>query len=244
MPRRKACLEFSRRVWPSLLHAFNCCHSDLVYIKDHSSGHPPTEAANPVDEQSSPPNTGTSADPYHHIQSVIARLKKQHAALTGLIPLTETNPPTAHPSPLPSTVEEHSEPSDSPAARFTSPIGRRTGTSTVTSLSDSGSIWFDATDEADGPEEFFLDTPPIEAGVIDCQFAHIDGQSNSNYCEEASDTDEEGDGRPSLAVSEHQVTVGVQQVAYRTSLPSGPVADEGSLFAVFKKNVGKVLSNH
>jgi hypothetical protein len=31
-------------------------------------------------------------------------------------------------------------------------------------------------------------------------------------------------------------------VAHRTSLPSGPVADEGSLFALFKKNVGKVHS--
>jgi hypothetical protein len=218
-------------------------HSDLVYIEDHSSGHSPAEAAFPVDEQSSPPNTGTPADPYHHVQSVIARLKKQHAAITSLMPFAENNPSTAQPSPLPSTVEEHSEPSNSPAAHFTSPINRRTGMSTVTSLSDSGSIWFDA-DEFDGPEEFFLDSPPLEAGVDDCQIASIDGQSNSHDCEGASDTDEEQNGRPSLAISEPQVTVGAQQVTHRTSLPSGPVADEGSLFAVFKKNVGKVVSVH
>ncbi len=114
---------------------------------------------------------------------------------------------------------------------------------TVTSLSDGGSIWFDATDEFDGPEEFSLDTSPLEVGTVDCQIASIDGQSNSHYSEEASDTDEE-DAHPSFAISEHQVTVGVQQVVHRTSLPSGPVADEGSLFAVFKKNVGKVLSIH
>jgi len=214
-----------------------------IFKKNHGSGHPPAEAGSPVDEQPSSPNMGTSADPYHHMQSVIARLKKQHAALTGLIPpLAETNL-SAHPSPLPSTVEEHSEPGSSPAARFTSPIVRRAGTSIVASLSDSGSIWFDATDEFDGPEEFFLDTPPIEAGVADCQIASIDGQSNSQDGEEASDTDEGEGGRLSLAVGEHQVAVGVQQVAHRTSLPSGPVADEGSLFAVFKKNVGKDLSS-
>ena len=218
-------------------------HPDLVFIEDHGSGHPPAEVAAPLDEQPSSPNIGTSADPYHHMQSVIARLKKQHAALTGLIPpLPESNLSTALPSPLPSTVEEHSEPSSSPAARFMSPIVRRTGTSIVASLSDSGSIWFDATDEFDGPEEFFLDAPPIEAGVADCQIASIDGQYNSQDCEGASDTDEEEGRRLSLAVGEHQVAVGVQQVAHRTSLPSGPVADEGSLFAVFKKNVGKVLS--
>ncbi|KAI9445412.1 Oxysterol-binding protein-domain-containing protein [Lactarius indigo] len=212
-----------------------------IFKKNHGSGHPPTEAAVPVDEQPSPPSTGTPADPYHHIQSVIVRLKKQHAALTSLIPFAENNPSTVHASPLPSTVEERSEPSDSPGARFTSPIARRAWMSTATSLSDSGSIWFDATDEIDGPEEFFLDTPPLEAGVTDGRIASIDGQCNSHNSEEASDTDEEEDERPSLTVSEYQV--GVQKVTHRTSLPSGPVADEGSLFAVFKKNVGKDLSS-
>ena len=197
-----------------------------------------------MDEQSSPPNAGTPADPYYHVQSMIARLKTQHAAITSLMSFADNNPSTAHPSPLPSTVEEHSEPSCSSPVRFTGPITRRTGTSTVTSLSDSGSIWFDATDEYDGPEEFFIDSQPLEAGVADCQIASIDGQSNSHDCEEASDTDEEQDARPSLAVSEPRVAVGLQQIAHRTSLPSGPVADEGSLFAVFKKNVGKVLSVH
>ncbi|KAH9075838.1 hypothetical protein EDB83DRAFT_2352578 [Lactarius deliciosus] len=185
-----------------------------IFKKNHGSGqHSPAEAV-PVDEQPSPPST-TSADPYHHIQSVIGRLKKQHAALTSLIPFVENNPSTVHASPLPSTVEEHSEPSDSPATRFTSPIARRAWMSTATSLSD----------------KFFLDTPPLEACAADGRIAGIDGQSNSHNSEEASDTDEEKDERPSLAISEYQATV------------AGPVADEGSLFAVFKKNVGKDLSS-
>lgn len=217
-----------------------------IFKKNHGSAHPPTEAAVPVDEQPSPPNTATPADPYHRIQSVMARLKNQHAALTSsLISFAENNPSTVHASSLPATVEEHSEPSYPSTARFTSPVARRTWMSTVTSLSDSGSIWFDATDEIDGPEEFFLDSPPLEPGVVDGLIASIDGQSNSHDSEEASDTDEEEEEEepPSLAVSEHQSAVGVQQVAHRTSLPSGPVADEGSLFAVFKKNVGKDLSS-
>jgi hypothetical protein len=96
-------------------------------------------------------------------------------------------------------------------------------------------------DELDGAEEFFLDAPHLEAGTADDRIPVLDGQSNSHGSGESSDTDEERElARPSLAVSERGVGAGARQVAHRTSLPSGPVADEGSLFAVFKKNVGKV----
>jgi len=100
-------------------------------------------------------------------------------------------------------------------------------------------------DELDGAEEFFLDAPPLEAGSIEDRIPVLDGQSNSNVSGESSDTDEdEGVGRLSLAASERAVRVGAEQVVHRTSLPSGPVADEGSLFALFKKNVGKVHFIH
>lgn len=124
-------------------------------------------------------------------------------------------------------------------------MARRTWASTVTSLSDAGSIWFDAMDELDGAEEFFLDAPPLEAGAAEDRIPVLDGQCNSNVSGESSDTDEdEGVGRLSLAASERAVRVGAEQVVHRTSLPSGPVADEGSLFALFKKNVGKVHFIH
>jgi len=124
-------------------------------------------------------------------------------------------------------------------------MARKTWASTVTSLSDGGSIWFDATDEPDGAEEFFLDPLPLEAGAAEDRIPALDGQGNSIASGESSDTDEEeGEGRLSLATSERGVRTGAQQVlvAHRMSLPSGPVADEGSLFALFKKNVGKVHS--
>ena len=100
-------------------------------------------------------------------------------------------------------------------------------------------------DELDGAEEFFLDAPPLEVGAAEDRILVLDGQSNSNVSGESSDTDEdEGLGRLSLATSERAVRVGDEQVVHRASLPSGPVADEGSLFALFKKNVGKVHFVH
>jgi hypothetical protein len=109
-------------------------------------------------------------------------------------------------------------------------------------LSDGGSIWFDAADEPDGAEEFILDPPHSEAGAPEDRIPVSDGQSTPNASEESDTDDEEEVARLSLAVSDRVVKAGAQQLTHRTSLPSGPVADEGSLFAVFKKNVGKVHS--
>lgn len=194
-----------------------------------------------TDERSSLTDVGTSTNPYDRLQLAIAALKAQHEALSGLIPFLDNIPPGVIASPLPATVEEQSDGSQTPA-RFASPIARRTWASTVTSLSDGGSIWFDAVDEPDGAEEFILDPPHSEAGALEDRIPVLDGQSTLNASEE-SDTDDEAEvARLSLAVSDRIVKAGAQQLTHRTSLPSGPVAGEGSLFAVFKKNVGKVHS--
>jgi oxysterol-binding protein-related protein 3/6/7 len=221
----------------SLLHDLE--NVGLTY-KGHNSSHTPAEVISSTDDKSSLSDVGTFTNPHDRLQSAIAALKTQHVALSGLIPFPDNSPANVHGSPLPSTVEEQSEGSHTPS-RFANPIARKTWASTVTSLSDGGSIWFDAMDELDGAEEFFLDPPPLEAGAIEDRIPVLDGQSNSNVSGESSDTDEdEGMGRLSLAISERAVRAGAQEVVHRTSLPSGPVADEGSLFALFKKNVGKV----
>ena len=194
-----------------------------------------------VDENSPSTDVGTSTNPYDRLQSVIAALKAQHEALSGLIPSLDNIPPSILGSPLPATVEEQSDGSQTPS-RFASPIARKTWASTVTSLSDGGSIWFDAVDELDGAEEFILDPPHSEACAPEDRIPVLDGQSTSNASEESDTDDEEEVARLSLAVSDRVVKAGAQQQTQRTSLPSGPVADEGSLFAVFKKNVGKVHS--
>ena len=194
-----------------------------------------------TDDKSSITDAGTPSSPYDRLQSAITSLKTQHVTLSGLIPFVDNNAPSIHASPLLATVEEPSSDGDHSPARISSPIARKTWASTSTSLSDGGSIWFDATDEPDGAEEFFLDAPPMEAGAVEDRILVLDGQSSSHLSGESSDTDEEeGVGRVSLAVSEHGARAGAQQVVHRTTLPSGPVADEGSLFALFKKNVGKV----
>ena len=200
-----------------------------------------------ADENSSSTDVGTSSNFYDRLQLAIAALKAQHVALSGLIPFTDNNPPSALGSPLPSTVEERSDGSqdESPTpSRFASPIARRTWASTATSLSDGASVWFDATDELDGAEEFFLDAPHSEAGAADDRIPVLDGQCNSNVSGESDTDDGEEVARLSLALSDRGVRAGTGQLAHRTSLPSGPVGDEGSLFAVFKKNVGKVRSTH
>ncbi len=194
-----------------------------------------------TDDRSSSTDIGTSTSPYDRLQLAIAALKTQHEALSGLMPSLDNNPPSILGSPLPATVEEKSDGSQTPA-RFASPIARKTWASTVTSLSDGGSIWFDAVDEPDGAEEFILDPPHSEGGATEDRIPGLDVQSNSNASEESDTDDEEEVARFSLAVSDRVVKTGTQQLARRTSLPTGPVADEGSLFAVFKKNVGKVHS--
>ena len=194
-----------------------------------------------TDDKSSITDAGTPSSPYDRLQSAISSLKAQHVTLSGLVPLVDNNPPSVHASPLPATVEEPSSDGSHSPGQISSPIARKTWASTVTSLSDGGSIWFDAMDEPDGAEEFFLDPPPMEAGAFEDRMPVLDGQSCSHLSGESSDTDEEeGVGRLSLAVSERGARAGAQHVAHRTTLPSGPVADEGSLFALFKKNVGKV----
>jgi oxysterol-binding protein-related protein 3/6/7 len=195
----------------------------------------------PTDENPSQQNAAIPTNPYDRVQSAIATLKTQHTALRGLITFAESNFPIAHESQLPASVVEETEGGYTPV-RFGSPVARKTWMSTSTSLSDGGSIWFDAVDEGDGAEEFFLDSP-LKPSPGDGQIADLPdlcGQDNSHDFEE-SDTDEEQEAaRFSLAISERRVVARSRHVAHRTSLPSGPVADEGSLFAIFKKNVGKV----
>jgi len=183
--------------------------------------------------------------PYDRLQSAIAALKSQHKTLSNLIPLADNNPPSVHGSPLPSTLEEQSEGIQTPS-RFATSVTRRTWAS-VTSLSDGASIWFDALDEPDGAEEFILDAAPVEPGAADDRILVFDSPSHSYSSgsgeESSADTDDEEEvARISLVVSDRGVRTGAHPVSHRTSLPSCPVADEGSLFAVFKKNVGKVDS--
>jgi hypothetical protein len=234
-------------IFKKSMYAYSCfifASYAIQPIKGHSSGNTTAEVGVPADEKSLQPNVPTPGNPYDHVQSAIAALKSQHAALRGLFSLVDNSLPIVHESPLPASVVEQPEGVHTPV-QFGGPIARKAWTSTTTSLSDGASVWFDAADEVDGAEEFFLDTTPLKASPSDGQIPDFGGQNNSRSFHDESDTDEEQEAaRLSLAVSERGVAASARQVTHRMSLPSGPVADEGSLFAVFKNNVGKVLTHY
>ncbi|KAG0709077.1 Oxysterol-binding protein-domain-containing protein [Suillus ampliporus] len=176
---------------------------------------------------------------FQQINIALASLKSQHAALLKSLQAHDgTVPPTARGSPLPPTTEEMEEEPLS-TSRFNTALTRRSklGTS-MSSLSDIGHIeWFDAEDDLG--EEFFLDVPtPEEERELSVPPSVPQSESSSLNQTESSDEEE-----PSpTPVHETDPSVNARQVVRRTRLPSGPVGDEGSLFAILKNNVGKDLS--
>ncbi|KAI6031920.1 Oxysterol-binding protein-domain-containing protein [Pisolithus microcarpus] len=155
-------------------------------------------------------------------KKAVETLKAQHtAAASG-----DATQPVARASPLPSTAEDKSEELLSPS-RFSTAFTRRSKrASSISSLSDGGPVeWFDAQDNVG--EEFVLEepTPDEERGPIILQ------TSFSNYKEyENSSSDEEEIARH-LSKPEPDLTLQARQAG-----------DEGSLFTMLKKNVGKDLS--
>lgn len=118
--------------------------------------------------------------------------------------------------------------------------------SVATTVSDGTHEWHDAVDTMnDGPEEFVVDaqSSPEQPGPIS-HVTTIDSQSSLEQLDNSGDeTDLEEESEP----DQHTPRI-VQDSKYdartivrRSQLPSRVAGDEGSLFAVLKKNVGKVL---
>jgi hypothetical protein len=171
---------------------------------------------------------------FQQINTTLASLKSQHAALLKSLAHDVTAPPTARGSPLPPTTEEKEEPLS--ISRFNTALSRRSNLAIfVSSLSDSAhNEWFDA--EEDLGEEFFLDVPnPEEEREL------IIPQSETSSLNQTASSDEEEHCAPLALDTDPSVNV-ARQVVRRTRLPSGPIGDEGSLFAILKNNVGKDLS--
>ncbi|KAF5377565.1 hypothetical protein D9615_005220 [Tricholomella constricta] len=178
-----------------------------------------------------------------HVLSILKTLKAQHASLvTSMQTLSDLTQSTQG-SPLPATAEEdgHLHPETSP--RFTTPMLRQPKrTSIATTISDSVYEWFDA---LDGAEEFVMDVQVTPEGT-EQPSRILTNESRSSLQETSSiDTDIEEDGyvdyQPGTPTSAQPIPDALQ-VKRRTQLPSSPVGDEGSLFAILKKNVGKDLS--
>ena len=133
---------------------------------------------------------------------------------------------------LPPRVEEGEEephaasPTPSPTPQFKSERA-----SVATSTSES--FWFDAPEFGDGPEEFLLESTGADDQGPDSKIMDSNDRDDSGSV----DTDIEEE------TPKHEPTElpsDPSQVTRRAQLPSLPPADEGSLFTVLKKNVGKV----
>lgn len=169
---------------------------------------------------------------FQQINTALASLKSQHAALLKSLAHDVTAPPTARGSPLPPTTEEKEEEPLS-ASRFNTALTRRSNLAiSMSSLSDSAhNEWFDA--EEDLGEEFFLDVPKADE-----EREPMVPQSETSSLIQTVSSDEEEHSPP--LVHDTDPFVNTSQVVRRTRLPSGPIGDEGSLFAILKNNVGKV----
>lgn len=181
------------------------------------------------------------------VMTALNSLKVQHAALLKSMP--------AHPisdlsrfmqASLPITTEEE-EQSDqherSGGPYLTSPKSKRSRHSSISTIVTDSVQWFDALDVA---EEFVMDVPVTPAGNgSPSHFVPDTRSAISNQEDSSADTDTEEHDKSSL-LSGKGPRAGIKPsdetpaVVRRTKLPASPTGDEGSLFTILKKNIGKV----
>ncbi|TFY59438.1 hypothetical protein EVJ58_g5773 [Rhodofomes roseus] len=221
--------------------------------------------AAPQHQQPSPPRDSTQEEPsdagpsssanVEKLQAVLDTLKHQHSALMRMLPsyptLDTPLSPTAGSS-LAATSEEDGEQTPTAGTSLAQKLGRMSMMSS--NSGGSNSVWFDAP-EPEGAEEFLLDSTPGEEGVNgildeDVQPSSPTSQSDvvsssdatTDADTDAAESDSESDAAPETAPTSPAQSTEDRQIVRRAELPSGVVGDEGSLFAVLKKNVGKDLS--
>lgn len=155
-------------------------------------------------------------------------LKAQYSVLAKVLQtsLHDLNPPI---SSLPFTPEEDIHEEAHPM-RSSSVKHKPLRNSMAISVDESVVEWFDAED--DGPQEYVMDVGP-EISEPGSRLVPLD-EDNSSV-----DTDIGGYDQLSSPIPE-EVHAGQAQVVRRTQLPCLPPSDEGSLFSILKKNVGKV----
>ncbi|KZT06798.1 uncharacterized protein LAESUDRAFT_725561 [Laetiporus sulphureus 93-53] len=203
-------------------------------------------------ETSSDTSSATGST-YNRLQAALETLRHQHSALVKALPgTTSLDTHSVYGHTLSHTPEEDGERTPTTAHSMGRKLGRMSMLSTHSG--GSNSVWFDA-QEGDGAEEFVVDASPGESGPSS-SILDLSSQSTSNQADTGSSTDTSADtdagSEISSETSEEELAGAVspepetgkeeRQIVRRTHLPSGPVGDEVSLFAVLKKNVGKDLS--
>jgi hypothetical protein len=179
------------------------------------------------------------------LQTLLESLKNQHLDLIDALRNISLVDNTAK-SPTLATTQEEELP-DSPVS--SNRDSRRA------SIASGMSIWFDA-EEQEGATEFIMEqdsTPSTDTSRILDGVAEVDESHQEEGDESYSEND---DLAPSVLSNDAQSTrsrsttitsapsktqsLQRREVQRRTQLPSGPVGDEGSLFSILKKSVGKV----
>ncbi|KAI0036658.1 Oxysterol-binding protein-domain-containing protein [Vararia minispora EC-137] len=200
-----------------------------------SHQYPQSHPSTPTDEKES-----QLGDVYDRVIDSLNALKMEHAALAKLIASLSSvdlvgSP--ALPSVLPSTLEEGER---APTPKSVLPPSYRASMSG--SVSDSASEWFDAPDGAEVHElDTEQDSQTPEGGAS--HMTRTNSQTSVSWVlevaeTEGSDTEDEEESPLKLDVV-HEPFIPSHQIVRRTQLPSGPVGDEGSIFSVLKKNIGK-----
>jgi len=164
---------------------------------------------------------------------LLEQLKTQNATfLKSLQTRVTVEPPSIYHSYFPPTLEE--------------PVRDELGQpelserhSMATTISDNTYEWHDAADVmSDGLEEFVMDAPE-QPGQIS-RVSTIGSQKSSEQLDRSGDeTDLDEDQLVPQDLSKHNTQTSVR----RSQLPCRILDDEGSLFAVLKQNVGKVVSS-
>ena len=106
-------------------------------------------------------------------------------------------------------------------------LGRASISSAMTSTDGTASMWYDAEDF--GAEEYVVEGEPDITSVQES--VQEDGKVNRN-----DDSEEE-----SLASNGSPKGISSVMTRWRSHLPSKAAGDEGSLFAILRKNVGQVI---
>lgn len=170
--------------------------------------------------------------------SVISRLREQHKVLQDTISTVSSL--HSHPrSPIQRTIDEESSTptAQSPLQLWTSTDRLRSSKSSIGT--DTSSVWFDASEGGDeiGAEEFVLEEGEVAEDSSTMDVQAVEGGSSSSRTD---DSELEVDAVLDTTGAQEGIDHGVHQVKRRTRLPAPPSGNEGSLFAILRKNVGQV----
>ncbi|KAF9569769.1 hypothetical protein CPC08DRAFT_701646 [Agrocybe pediades] len=177
-----------------------------------------------------PNSTRSGSESLREVRERFDALRAQYVSLVKI--MQESINESSQQASLPMTTEEDEDLYQSPLHTPSATLSRSGLRDSVTSASDSVVEWFDAVDE--GPQEFVVE---MGQDVSEPGSRMLSGSSETSSV----DTDFE-ECEPALSTTLESPSARSMAVSRRTRLPCPPPSDEGSLFAILKKNVGKDLS--